>query len=447
LAVATIDLMTQRSTQSLQPPTEDGRHECDVLIAPLRTEILRHLESLQLPGGGTAAADAMPSKAEIRAMHAAQRTVVSQREWSALRHKCSRLLTHIANGDEVRPERIDPDLVPVESGSEAADLFRFATLQWSVPVSKGYGRRMRFLVRDRSNGKLIGIVALTDPVFNLRARDAWIGWDVKDRRARLVHTMDAHVLGALPPYSTILGGKLIVALLGAAELSDAFMARYAGRTGIISLEHKAARLTLITVTSALGRSSLYNRVRLTPSSDDGQQHTLVELVRIGATSGYGHFQVPDALFLRIRDLLRLRGHPYGDGHQFGHGPNWRLRVVRVGFELLGLNSELVRHGVKRDIYAMPLASNFRDFLCGVDEQPAMDRPSVGEIAAAAKERWLLPRAQRRPEYAAFRREEFLQHLSLPLAEEHAQVLMQHALFGGQEAKYFSDQGSGLHMPR
>ncbi len=34
---------------------------------------------------------------------------------------------------------------------------------------------MRYLVYDRNNDKLIGIFALTDPVFNLRVRDAWIG--------------------------------------------------------------------------------------------------------------------------------------------------------------------------------------------------------------------------------------------------------------------------------
>ena len=51
------------------------------------------------------------------------------------------------------------------------DLFRAATLLWSVPVSRGYGRRMRYLVMDESNNKLIGLFALGDPVFNLKSRD------------------------------------------------------------------------------------------------------------------------------------------------------------------------------------------------------------------------------------------------------------------------------------
>ena len=66
---------------------------------------------------------------------------------------------------------------------------------------------MRFLVRDRSNDKLIGIFALGDPVFNLKARDEWIGWDVNDRRDRLVHVMDAFVVGAVPPYAQLAQGR------------------------------------------------------------------------------------------------------------------------------------------------------------------------------------------------------------------------------------------------
>ncbi len=71
---------------------------------------------------------------------------------------------------------------------------RYASLTWSVPVSNGYGRRMRFLVFDASNDKLMGLLALGDPVYNLRVRDQWIGWSVEQKNARLWHVMDAYVL-------------------------------------------------------------------------------------------------------------------------------------------------------------------------------------------------------------------------------------------------------------
>src|SRR6185312_10384480 len=93
------------------------------------------------------------------------------------------LLKFFASGTEIDPSRIKPRLELVEADSVQSDLFRFASLTWSVPVSAGYGRRMRFLVWDDSNGKLMGLIALGDPVFNLGARDSSIGWTGEQRKA------------------------------------------------------------------------------------------------------------------------------------------------------------------------------------------------------------------------------------------------------------------------
>lgn len=392
----------------------------DTLLASLRQDVLTHIESLRLPTKEIRGDNGGVSKEAIRASHAFQRMESLRREELALGHKSKKLLDHFANGSDVRPDAIDPELVTVESDRETADLFRFATLLWSVPVSRGFGRRMRYLVRDRSNGKLIGIFALGDPVFNLRARDKWIGWTVDDRRSRLVNVMDAYVVGAVPPYAQLLGGKLVASLIGSAEVSEAFMARYGASTGIISRQQKDARLALVTVTSALGRSSLYNRLKLVaPAHDKVPPSTLVDVKYIGATQGYGHFQLSDALFERLRALLVQENHAYGNGHQFGQGPNWRLRVARVALQRLGLDENLLRHGIAREVYAMPLASNLRAFLTGRAATPEIDRPSARCIASAALERWVLPRAQRCPSYLSVRQEDLLNPLrslqsSLPL---------------------------------
>jgi hypothetical protein len=86
----------------------------------------------------------------------------------------------------------------ISGGTWESDLFRLAALTWSVPVSNGFGRRLRYLVWDNHNNKLIGIIAIGDPVFNLSVRDTLIDWDAKARGERLVNLMDAYVLGAGP---------------------------------------------------------------------------------------------------------------------------------------------------------------------------------------------------------------------------------------------------------
>jgi hypothetical protein len=83
-------------------------------------------------------------------------------------------------------------------------LFRYVRLHWSIPTSAGYGRRLRFLVYE-VNGKLIGLFGLSDPVFNLGPRDAWIGWDSETKARRLRYVMGLFVLGPAKSHS---GGTL-----------------------------------------------------------------------------------------------------------------------------------------------------------------------------------------------------------------------------------------------
>lgn len=380
----------------------DASAEIDLLRRDLSADILVHLESLGLSQSGNGHRPDIslaPGKAAIRAMHSPHRDERVARIRKALKGKEDSLLRRFALGPSLRPSKIRPVLVAVPGDGPDADLFRFATLLWSVPVSSGFGRRLRFLVLDESNEKLIGVIGLTDPVFNLGVRDRWIGWDVEGRKERLVNVMDAFVLGAVPPYSSLLGGKLIASLVASQEVGDAFDAKYGTRPGVISQRAKNPRLVLVTVTSALGRSSVYNRLRLhaspTPKPHD---RPLMEAISLGETLGYGHFHLTDALFNRIRDLLREGNHAYADGNRFGEGPNWRMRVVRAGLEELGLDPGKLRHGVAREVLAVPRASNAVAFLAGTDPVPKMTTPTAQRLGTAARRRWIVPRSKRRDDY-------------------------------------------------
>ena len=215
------------------------------------------------------------TKQKIRDVHSAQRNDILKHRQSFVATQGPALIKHFAAGRDVNPTAIDPEIVEVKPESLDSRLFRFASLLWSVPVSQGFGRRLRFLVRDRQNGQLIGIFALGDPVFNLSARDNWVGWTHEDRCDRLVHVMDAYVVGAVPPYSQLIGGKLIAALMTSLEVKKAYERKYLGSESVIRKKKHRARLVLLTTTSALGRSSIYNRLSL----PDGPR-----FLRIGTTS-------------------------------------------------------------------------------------------------------------------------------------------------------------------
>ena len=368
----------------------ESRQHVSNLKREIKTEVEDHLESIGL---GRSSNQSL-SKDVIRQIQAKSRQESAEQEKWILEDLGQRLINEFAEGKEICPEKIDPEICFIDRpDSHEGYLFRMATLIWSVPVSRGYGRRMRFLIRDRANGKLIGLLALGSPVFNLSARDEWIGWSVADRRERLVNVMDAYVLGAVPPYSRLLGGKLIGALATSAEVQDRFQRRYGCRESV-SGAVKNANLVLLTTTSALGRSSVYNRLRL---------QGIVEYERIGWTKGYGHFHISDDTFQKMRELLEKNQHKYASGHSFRDGPNWRIRVVRQALTEVGLDPELLNHGIEREVFGVPLTENWRGYLCGETNDVDLDRPSVADIAQAAKERWIVDRAKRCPDYAEWTR--------------------------------------------
>jgi len=304
-----------------------------------------------------------------------------------------KLLTYIADGSDVQPDRIAPRLVEVEPETENELLFRYASRHWSIPVSSGYGRRLRFLVFDEHNNKLIGLFGLGDPVFSLAARDEWIGWNKEQRRTKLKYVMDAFLLGAVPPYSDLLCGKLIAMLVASDEVRTAFKKKYKDRTSLIKQEPSDGRLVLITTTSALGRSSLYNRVCF---NGETVFHS------IGFTAGSGDFHFSNGLYAEFSDFAKNYCTPTAKKSTWGTGFRNRRELVRKVLMHLGLPSELIYHQVKREVFAVPLAKNALVFLNGKHDRVQWYSMPSEEIFKYFRERWLLGRAERKKRYLDFK---------------------------------------------
>jgi len=362
--------------------------------ARLKKKVREHLQSLGFTKSDAGALQAPGNTKEvIRTLHSAQRAERLAANQKFITLKSSKLLKFFASGKDVIPDKISPVLERVSSGTWQGDLFRLAALTWSVPVSNGFGRRLRYLVWDESNGKLIGLIAIGDPVFNLAVRDSLIGWSTEDRSSRLVNVMDAYVLGALPPYNFLLGGKLVACLLRSRELYDDFARVYGNSVGVISQKKKRARLLAITTTSSMGRSSVYNRLKL-----DGIQY----MEPIGYTGGWGHFHIPDSLFIELRDYLRDMDHRYADHHMFGNGPNWRLRTMKAALNALGFRDDMMKHGIQREVFISQLADNATNILqTGRGKPDLTSLLSAKDIAELAMERWMIPRSIRKTEYRSW----------------------------------------------
>lgn len=333
-----------------------------------------------------------PPKADKDAIrrlhHLAVEHRVERAKAGLVRHE-HRLLKQIADGARLEPEAIEPELVEVRPKSEEELLFRWAALHWSIPVSSGYGRRLRFIVRDAANGKLMGIIGLGDPVFGLGVRDQWVGWDLADRRERLNHVLDAFVLGAVPPYSGLLCGKLVAMLASSAEVAAACKRKYGGREALISGKRRDGRLALVTTSSALGRSSVYNRLRL------GGEPVAISL---GYTLGSGEFHFSNGLYATISAYAERHCEPSAKQEAWGSGYRSRREVVRKVLHHLEMSDKWIYHGVEREVFALPLAENSREFLRGEHTRLRWHHRTVESTFAEFRERWLLPRASRDDRY-------------------------------------------------
>jgi hypothetical protein len=285
---------------------------------------------------------------------------------------------NLAQGKDILKSEISPR-IEVCKTQKQHDLFRIFRYYWSSPYSEYVGRRIRLLIRDDGidSSPIIGIAALGSSIIHIPDRDKWIGWDKKTRTDNIIYTMDAYVLGALPPYNYLLGGKLLSYLIASNEVREIYKEKYRCRTTIIR-RRKANDWVCIFTTSLYGNGSQYNRLKFKDR---------LLYIPIGYTSGYGTLHISNETFLAMQQLLMEKGIMVTN--RFGDGPNWRMRVIRLASDIIGFDSNiLLQHSFKRGIYAVPLAENFRSFLFGKTDKPIYYNLPMQALVKFWKERWL-----------------------------------------------------------
>jgi len=204
--------------------------------------------------------------------------------------------------------------------------------------------------------------------------------------------MDAYVLGAVPPYSNLLCGKLIALLALSNEVRSAFKRKYSNHRTEISREARSPHLAMITTSSALGRSSVYNRIKI-----NGFQYWH----SVGYTSGSGEFHFSNGLYSPIHDFVTRNCEPTWRRARWGDGFRNRREVIRKCLRALKLPDDLLYHGVKREIFAAPLGRNTMPFLRGERKTPAFFDWPATDLFELFRQRWLLPRASRDGTFQAF----------------------------------------------
>ncbi len=288
-----------------------------------------------------------------------------------------KVIRYFASPEEINISRIEPE-IRIVSSQELSQVWSFAISYWSVPVTAGFGRRIRFLIFDRQNNKLIGLIGLSDPVIGLAVRDKMIGWNKDQRLERLYNCMTAYVLGAVPPYNSVLGGKLVALLTASPEIREWVYRKYYGKQTIISGKQKEPHLVFIDTLGAFGKSSIYNRLILWHFGGYTKGYTHIHLTANGSWDIIKQF-ISEEEFKK---------------YEYGQGPSWKIRVLKIGLRRLGFSEDMLAIGWKRGYYYLPLAENWQEYLLGHTEDIVWKPVTLNELVAYWKQRWVSPRIEK-----------------------------------------------------
>ena len=123
--------------------------------AVLKRKIRAHLRKIGFSKSGDGSLlPPSSSKETVRELHADQRKAILKANRAFIKSEYPKLKHHFAEGKDIDPGKIVPELELVSADTWQSNLFRLASLSWSVPVSNGFGRRLRYLVWDTHNRKL-----------------------------------------------------------------------------------------------------------------------------------------------------------------------------------------------------------------------------------------------------------------------------------------------------
>jgi hypothetical protein len=303
----------------------------------------------------------------------------------------------MVDGKDLDVEKIDPRIIQIKSGTKFETIFRWWNLVWwSLPLEKAYGRQIRYLIWDRYHNAPIGLIGLQSPILRWKARDEELGISAGERDYWVNQSMSAQRLGALPPYNTVLGGKLVAMLMTSDKVRKDFELKYKNKRTLLKDRILPAYLLFITTTGAYGKSSVYNRLKF-------YKEKVAEF--IGYTKGAGTFHISNSLFEELVQYLENKNVKIGRG--FGNGPSRKLRLIDVALTSLGIKNGN-NHGVKRAVYLFPFVLNLKGVI-QKKEKPVWSERSIKELTKFWKERWALPRAEKNKTYLTFNSEDFIEN--------------------------------------
>jgi len=267
---------------------------------------------------------------------------------------------------------IDPYVVMAESGKGVTEWVNYRKLIHTMEWVANPGRNMKFWVKDRNTDTVLGQICLGSDVTSIKVRDAYIGWDKKNKfeQGKLNCTAIATTICSTQPGGfNMLMGKLVASLTTCKTIREAWETKYGNK------------LIAVGTTSLYGINSMYN----------GIPH----FKTMGETTGQVRLKPDDSVYLPWNQWLK-ETHP--DEHKkaiSATGP--KQNVINKVFKHCGIKPSAYDHGFKRGVYLAMMYENGNEFLRGEIGENELKLKLKFEEDIPYTKRWWTKKAIRRYE--------------------------------------------------
>lgn len=227
-------------------------------------------------------------------------------------------------------DAIDPVIVFSETKKDNDIWEYFRVFTSSISTKRGVGRLVRFFVKDKITNKYLGIAAIGEDPYAIKARDEFIGWEHVDD-TKLKHIVNIVSCVPLQPFGfNYNGGKLMVAACYSKEVISYFEAKY------------DTKIAMINTFSINGKSIMYDRLPF--------------IKYVGLTTGSVPSFIPDNILTKGMALL-------AENNIAAPTRPGRLFKLRAILKFLGLDlRNLIQNGKPRGVYVGYTGTDAAKFL-------------------------------------------------------------------------------------
>ena len=277
-------------------------------------------------------------------------------------------------------EALEPYLEMTEQGNakhnEEWTLVR--RLIHTMEFTANPGRNLKFYLKDKVTGKILGIVCMGSDVTSLGARDNYIGWtkENKFKDGKLKYTsIGTTICCAQPLGFNFLGGKLVACFVTSSVVRDAWKETY-GQT-----------LVGTSTTSLYGIHSMYNSIPLWKTL--GESKGRIALKPDDATYDVWHQWLKEN---QKDEYLRQTTQKEGVA---GPPTGVKQKTINMIFKAVGVKGSDYQHGFKRGIFYADIYENGREFLRGEIEEKDLKMKQKYSDDSDYIINWWKPKAIRR----------------------------------------------------